>query len=122
MHRWMTVAVLSAVAMAAPAATVTKAEWLDSMSTVLPTAFCSAQQYFRQCFDVTAAQCEETAASATRICLARYKDEIPAVLNQPQDGTRWGTTIGTCAGQAYEATLLKQRRSDPKCNDPSRWR
>lgn len=122
MRRSMTVLVLLAAAVATPAATVIKAEWIDSMSTVLPTAFCSAPQYFRQCFDVTAAQCEETAASATRICLARYKDEIPAVLNQPQDGTRWGTTIGTCAGQAYEATLLKQRRNDAKCNDPGRWR
>lgn len=113
---------LATTAAAAPAGTVAKAEWLDAMSTALPTAFCQPAQYFRQCFEVTAAQCEEAAASATRVCLARHRDEIPAVLTQPQDGTRWGTVVGQCAGRAYELALLKQRRSEPRCNDASQWK
>ncbi len=113
---------LAACAFAATAATVSKAEWMDGMSTVLPTAFCAPAQYYRQCFEVTAPQCEEAAASATRVCLARHRDEIPAVLNQPQDGTRWGTVVGQCAGRAYEIALLKQRRADARCNDPSQWK
>lgn len=100
---------------------ISKQDWISAMSTVLPTAFCDANQYFRQCFKVTAQECEETAASATRICLNKNKDKIPAVLNQPQDGTHWGTIIGGCAGEAYEITLIKKRISNTKCNDPANW-
>jgi hypothetical protein len=34
--------------------------WIDKMSTVLPAAFCMAGQYFRECFDVSQIECEET--------------------------------------------------------------
>ena len=101
---------------------VAKDVWIDKMSTVLPTAFCQTDQYFRQCFDVSQIECEETAISATRICLQKYKDKIPDVLVQPKDGSYWGRIIGSCAGEAYEMTLQKKRISNKKCNDPSNWR
>jgi hypothetical protein len=69
------------------------------MSTVLPTVFCQGGQYFRQCFDVSQSECEETAMSSTRICLQKYKDKIPDTLTQPKDGSYWGTIIGRCAGE-----------------------
>lgn len=101
---------------------VSKEAWMDSMSTVLPTAFCQAHQYFRQCFDVSQAECEETAMSATRICLQKYKDKIPDTLVQPKGGTYWGRLVGRCAGEAYEITLRKKRISNQKCNDPNNWK
>ena len=91
------------------------------MTTALPTAFCNASQYFRQCFNVTAQECEETAASATRICLNKNKSKIPSVLQQPKDGTHWGTIIGSCAGEAYEITLIKKRINNRKCDNPANW-
>jgi hypothetical protein len=91
------------------------------MSTALPTAFCQSHQYFRQCFRVTAVECEDTASSATRICLERYKENIPNVLNQPKDGNYWGRIIGTCAGEAYEITLQKRRINSKQCNNPANW-
>jgi hypothetical protein len=106
----------------AGAATVAKQTWIDGMSTAIPTMFCTPNHYFRQCFSVTAAECEETSASAARVCLNKHKDEIPGVLQQPQDGQRLGTVIGQCAGSAYEVTLIKKRSNNPKCSDPNNWK
>jgi hypothetical protein len=101
---------------------VARDAWIDKMWTALPAAFCLADQYFRECFDVSQIECEETALSASRICLQKYKDQIPKVLIQPKDGSHWGKIIGSCAGEAYEITLQKKRISNTKCNDPNNWR
>jgi hypothetical protein len=101
---------------------VSKDDWINGMSTALPAYFCKADQYFRQCFNVTQIECEETALSATRICLARNKEKIPLRLRQPEDGAKWGTGIGRCAGTAYEIALQKKRISSSKCNDPDNWK
>jgi hypothetical protein len=101
---------------------VSKNDWINGMSTAVPAYFCKADQYFRQCFKVTQTECEETALSTTRICLAENKDKIPARLRQPEDGTRWGTVIGSCAGTAYEIALQKKRISNSKCNNPDSWK
>ena len=100
---------------------VSKADWYNGMSTALPTVFCNSNQYFRQCFSVSAQKCEETAASATRVCLNKNDKDIPSILVQPKDGTHWGTVIGKCAGEAYEITLIKKRINNAKCNDVSNW-
>lgn len=101
---------------------VSKEDWMNAMSTALPTAFCQSHQYFRQCFEVTQVECEKTALSATRICLEKYKDKIPSVLNQPDDGTYWGQIIGKCVGEAYEVAFIKQRISSDLCNNIDNWR
>jgi hypothetical protein len=100
---------------------VSKADWLNAMTSALPTAFCSPKQYFRQCFTVTAQECEETAASATRICLNKSKEQIPNILVQPKDGTHWGTVVGGCAGEAYELALVTKRIESEKCSNPANW-
>jgi len=92
------------------------------MTSELPAYFCKADQYFRQCFKVNQVECEETALSTTRICLAQYKDKIPASLKQPEDGQQWGTTIGSCAGSAYGVTLQNKLIRNSKCNDVNNWK
>jgi hypothetical protein len=101
---------------------VSKEAWIESVSTALPTAFCRSDLYFRQCFDVSQTECEETAMSATRVCLQKYKNKIPNTLVQPKDGSYWGNIIGACAGEAYEITLQKKRISNKRCNDPNNWK
>jgi len=103
------------------AAEVTKNDWLNAMATALPTAFCNPAQYFRQCFTVTAQVCEEVASSVTRVCLNKNEQDIPDKLIQPRDGIHWGTIIGVCAGRAYEASLIKKRIKNEKCDDRNRW-
>ncbi len=100
---------------------VTKEQWVLGMKTVLPAHFCQEAQYFRQCFNVTATECEKVAASTTRICLSELNNQIPNLLVQPKDGTLWGTKVGSCAGTAYEASLIEKRISNDKCNNVSNW-
>jgi hypothetical protein len=113
--------VLFCTAIPANADDVSKVDWMNAMSTALPTYFCQSNQYFRQCFQVTQIECEETAFSATRICLQKYTEIIPAVLTQPEDGMHWGSIIGSCAGEAYEVTFQKRRINSIECNDPNNW-
>jgi hypothetical protein len=104
------------------AADVKKVDWVEGMKTVIPTMFCAPSRYFRQCFSVSAIECEETSTSATRVCLDKHKGEIPEILVQPKDGSRLGEIIGQCAGIAYEISLKKKRISNAKCDDPNNWR
>ena len=101
---------------------VTKDSWVESMTTAIPTYFCQTEQYFRQCFDVSAVKCEEVAVSSTRICIAKTIDQIPNTLHQPKDGTKWGTVVGTCVGQSYEISLIKSKIRNSKCNDANNWK
>jgi hypothetical protein len=100
---------------------VSKAEWVESMKISLPAAFCQSSQYFRQCFDVSAQECEEVASSATRLCLNKHINDIPQTLVQPRDGSRWGAIVGGCVGQTYEALLITKRTASPKCDNPANW-
>ena len=117
----LTVFTVLLLPLTANAAEVSKSDWYNGMSTALPTAFCNSTQYFRQCFSVSAQECEEAAASATRVCLNKNNKDIPNILVQPKDGTHWGTIIGKCAGEAYEIALSKKRISNAKCNDVKNW-
>lgn len=105
----------------AHAGQVTKAEWLAAMPSALSNYFCQPDQYFRQCFDVTAPRCQEVVESASVECLTNYQNDIPEVLNQPRDGTHWGQVVGRCVGQSYELSLTSVRLSNRRCNDPSNW-
>ncbi|MDH4262163.1 MAG: hypothetical protein OEV78_03855 [Spirochaetia bacterium] len=100
---------------------VSKKTWIEGMTSALPAAFCNSSQYFRQCFNITAIECEETALSATRICIKENEEKIPDVLVQPEDGRNWGTKIGSCAGKTFELSLIKKRINNDQCNDPSNW-
>jgi len=104
------------------AQSVDRKQWTDMMSTALPTAFCTPQSYFRQCFKISAQECEETASSATRVCLNKHANDIPRTMVMPKDGQHWGTVLGQCAGNSVEGALLKRRISNAKCNDPNQWR
>lgn len=119
--RMLFCAVISALPISAFGVEVTKADWMSAMETAVPTAFCNSNQFFRQCFNVTAQECEETAASATRVCLNKNQRNIPSILVQPADGTHWGTVVGSCAGTTYATTLSTKLVKNEKCNNPKNW-
>ena len=120
--RGFLLAALIALPSASIAQSMGRDQWLDRMSTALPTAFCTPQSYFRQCFRVSARECEDAAVSAARICLNRHANEIPTSMVMPRDGEHWGRIVGQCAGVATEGAMLKQRISNAKCNDPAQWK
>ena len=100
---------------------IAKKQWINGMSTVLPTKMCQSGQYFRECFSVPQTECEEVAHSATRICLKDKGEEMPSSLKQPNDGSHWGWIIGVCAGTGYEITLQEKRIDSDRCNNPTNW-
>lgn len=119
--KMLTLSGLAVVSFAVWSAEIRKSEWMNAMSTAFPTAICASHMYFRQCFEISAQQCEETIASATRVCLSKYQDEIPDILQQPQDGSHWGSIVGACAGEAFELTLIEKRINSQQCNNPANW-
>lgn len=95
--------------------------WTNQFEAALPVALCNDGTYFRSCFAVTAAECERTAASATRACLRQVRKQLPREFHQPDDGRVWGTKLGACAGTSYDVTLAARKTQSPRCNDPSAW-
>ncbi|MEM6998791.1 MAG: hypothetical protein AAF419_03005 [Pseudomonadota bacterium] len=105
----------------ATAAEIAKNDWVEQMEIALPAAFCRSEQYFRQCYTITANECEEIAASTTRICLKKFTDQMPDLFQQPKDGTEWGTKVGECAGAAFDLSISEKRIDSALCNDVTNW-
>lgn len=101
------------------AAEMPRSQWSELMSTTLPTMFCSEGSYFRECFSITAEQCEKTAASATRVCLEKSNDALPISFKTKDESVHWGNTIGTCAGGTFELVLTKKKILSDKCKNPT---
>ena len=113
------------LSLAGPAArgetVVAKEQWVEGMKTGLPVVFCQEGFYFRTCFRISAEECEETALSTTRVCLANFGDELPSVLLLPLEGQQWGQKIGACAGSTFELKWTERKVRSERCNDPSAW-
>ena len=100
---------------------VSKDQWVDSMKTELPVMFCKPAGFYKQCFCITATECEEAAVSAVRSCLSDLDSKIPDLLVQPKDGRYWSEKVGACGGAAYELSLKEKRISSEKCNNQNNW-
>jgi hypothetical protein len=100
------------------AADVSREDWINDMTTALPVTFCKSGMLFRTCYSVTQAECEETALSAARTCLAVNRDKLPATLHQPEDGRKWGAVIGRCAGATYALALNAKIVKSEACTNP----
>ncbi len=95
--------------------------WTTMFESALPVALCKSGSYFTSCFTISQVECEQTAASATRVCLGKVRKQLPAKFHQPDEGRDWGSRIGSCAGIAYEAALAPKKIHNAKCDDPSAW-
>lgn len=95
--------------------------WVTQFETALPVALCKAGTYFRACFAITPVECEQTAASATRVCINKVRKQLPPRIRQPDEGRDWGTKIGSCAGTTFDVALSSRKIQSQKCNDPSVW-
>ncbi|MBY0315970.1 MAG: hypothetical protein K2Q26_10645 [Bdellovibrionales bacterium] len=105
----------------AQSSTVEKGKFLEHMKSGLPNMLCAEESYFRKCFDISKRDCEKQAQKETKTCLNKLEKEIPKVINQPDEGSRWGASLGSCTGLALEKVFKNQRKNTPTCNDPSKW-
>ena len=102
--------------------TISKNDWVGHMKQSLPAYVCKDGSYFRSCFSVDAKGCNAAIAEAVDGCVSQMGSKIPAQLNQPEDGKKWGEQLGSCAGTAYEKKLSGKKISNDKCNNPDNWK
>ncbi|MFP3977477.1 hypothetical protein [Marinobacter sp. KMM 10035] len=100
---------------------VTKEQWVSAMKIVLPAAMCQSAEFFRQCYKVSAVECEEVASSTTRTCLNNLDAKMPSKLVLPKDGAFWGDKVGQCAGVAYSTVIQEKFTNNENCLNPGNW-
>ncbi|MEN1728640.1 MAG: hypothetical protein AAGJ52_09375 [Pseudomonadota bacterium] len=92
--------------------------WMAGMVDTLPDFFCANDQYFMQCFEVTEDECRTVTKQQSELCLEELAPQIPSLLNMPDDGRKWGSDVGRCAGTGYDQVMADRRSSAPRCNPP----
>jgi hypothetical protein len=104
------------ISLNAEAIQVEKSDWINQMKTALPTYFCQSDQLFRQCYTVSANECQDVAYTATNVCLKKMDEKIPKKINMPEQGEKLGGDLGECAGTTYSAVLNNKRIKSATCN------
>jgi uncharacterized RDD family membrane protein YckC len=94
---------------------LTKDKWLGLMRAGLPSAFCTSEQIFRQCFSVSELQCKMAATAATDACIKKYEKRIPKRFNSAKESKDLGSELGICAGNTYGFILRKQLINSNEC-------
>jgi len=97
---------------------VTAEAWTAGMIETLPDFFCQTDQYFMQCFEINQEECRSVTKQQAERCLDEMGSQIPARLNMPDDGRKWGTDVGRCAGIGYDLALADRKSDAPRCNAP----
>ena len=95
---------------------VEKSDWINQMKTGLPTYFCQSGQLFRQCFTVSANECQDVASAATNVCLKKMDEKIPKKITIPEQGEKLGGDLGECAATTYGLVLDNKRIKSATCN------
>jgi len=95
---------------------IPKDKFLFAAETAFPVKFCNPQMPFRQCFNITPQECEETISSATRVCSKNLNNQIPNFIMSREEAGKVGKDIGSCAGQAFALTHHKKFITNKQCN------
>lgn len=102
--------------------TITKAKFTSEIGVSLPKLFCAKEAYFRKCFQVSEEECASAAKGAVADCAKEADKQLPAQLQQPADGQKWGQAIGQCAGARFEKRFIAKKADTADCKDPAKWK
>ena len=94
---------------------LTQEQWIAFMVRGFPSAFCGPDQFYRNCFEVSAEECTETVTSAAEDCLDEVADELPETFTFEQ-GRKWGPVIEKCIDAAYVQTYSDLKIDSEECN------
>jgi hypothetical protein len=75
--------------------------WLRHMQSALPPGLCAEGTPIRLCFSNTKQECEKGIYEMSRTCIANMRDDLPAVVTLPDQGTKLGGDVGECVTDAY---------------------
>lgn len=83
-----------------------KKTWVKSFKQLFPKEICkSYSNIFITPYGIKTADCEKIARKALNYCLDINNRLIPASLEMPKDGAKWGTILGECSGASYSAAM-----------------
>ncbi len=104
------------------AGSVSKAQFINKLSSSVPAKFCEANSFFRQCYKVSAQSCQSVAKSAFNTCTRQNNSKIPSTINK-QNTEQIGQMLGSCTAKKYHSKLLnKVKISNKKCQNANNWR
>lgn len=89
------------------AANTSRVGFLSFFQSQLPRNFCNTGSGIRDCYSLTENVCMKIATEAVKSCIDQVKDKIPDPVTGKDDGKKWGTIIGQCAGGKVVAEAAK---------------
>lgn len=98
------------------AADMAQDQWTSFMTKNMPTVFCKSDQYYRDCYEVTKEECENTAAFAVEACIANHIQELPDTFSY-EESRKWGAIIEKCVDEEYSRTFSNQKMDTPECKE-----
>ena len=100
---------------ASGATELTQSQWAERFEATLPGFICREDWYFRQCFSVTAQQCQAATQAAAKTCLDEAKSGMPAVIRSREDSGSWGAKVASCTGALLEDRMKQQKNPTAQC-------
>ena len=98
------------------AADLTQERWINFMTKNMPSLFCKPDQYYRDCYEVTKEECEDTASFAVEACIANYIQDLPDIFSY-EESRKWGAVIEKCVDEEYERTYSNQKKDTQECKE-----
>jgi len=100
--------------------TATREELKTELRKELPKNLCLDDEYFKQCFNVTTANCKSQMTTFTENCFVKLK-RMPASVDIADESAKWGYQVGRCVGLEFEKKMKDQKKDSSKCASPQSW-
>lgn len=98
-----------------------KKEMYTTLITDAPIKFCQPNLLFRECYQVTEAECKDIITLSMKACYKTFENNISDDLTMKQLIAQGGK-IGECAGTLYEVILTKASKRDEECLKNPKWK
>jgi hypothetical protein len=92
-----------------------QSEWSGLLRARLPSLICRDHWYVRQCFSISAEECDSAIKSDLTGCLQEFGTRIPPIITSKEDSAEWGKTIAQCIGARFEHTMKRHKKSSAQC-------
>ena len=103
-------------AVAGPA--VPRDQFKTQFETRMLEGFCSETQFVSHCYDVSRDECLNQVRTSIRKCLRSA--DLPKDVKE-QDRAKYGTKVGRCVGEDFQARNKSHLRSVPECQSVIEW-
>ena len=94
----------------------TQDQWTKYMTQNLPSVFCSPNQYYRECYDISQEDCKEAISDIAEACIDQNIENMPDVFTI-KESRHWGPLIEKCIDEEYSRLNSDQRIDSQYCKD-----